>query len=167
MLIRVESEEDQDAVRALNTAAFETSVEAQLVDILRAQAHPIVSLISEIEGEVVGHILFSPVILDGDAEFLMMGLGPMAVAPTHQRMGIGTALVREGLTQCRQAGTQAVVVLGHPTYYPRFGFKPSSTFGIRCVYDVPEDVFMAMELHANTLRGKGGLVRYHPAFNEV
>jgi putative acetyltransferase len=167
MIIRVESETDIDGVRALNTAAFETSAEAKLVDILRAQAHPIISLVSEVDGIIVGHILFSPVTLEGDADLLIMGLGPMAAAPTHQRKGIGTALVREGLAHCRQAGAQAVVVLGHPTYYPRFGFKPSSTFGIRSTYDVPEDVFMVMELHPHALRGKNGLVRYHPAFNEI
>ena len=167
MLIRVEAEADIDDVRALNTAAFETSAEAILVDILRTQAHPIVSLVAEMDGIVVGHILFSPVTLEGNRNLLIMGLGPMAAAPTHQRMGIGTALIREGLTHCRQIGAQAVVVLGHPTYYPRFGFKPSSTFGLRCTYEVPEDVFMVLELHPHTLRGKSGLIRYHSAFDEI
>ena len=153
MHIRVESEEDYDVVRSLNTAAFETSAEAKLVDILRAQAHPTVSLVTEIDGSVVGHILFSPVTLEGHSDTLVMG--------------IGTALVREGLNQCRQAGVQGVVVLGHPSYYPRFGFKPSSEFGISCEYDVPEDVFMVMELHQNALRGKSGMIRYHAAFNDV
>lgn len=167
IVIRVETEKDQEAVTSLNLAAFETRAEADLVDALRAQAHPTVSLVAEMDGNVVGHILFSPVTLEAHPELLMMGLAPMAVDPDHQRTGIGSALVREGLAQCQELGACAVVVLGHPTYYPRFGFKPSSTFRIRCEYGVPEDVFMVMELRPGALDGKSGIVRYQAAFNDV
>jgi putative acetyltransferase len=113
---------------------------------------------------VVGHILFSPVTLSSEPEVAMMGLAPMAVVPTRQRHGIGAALVRTGLEACRRMGGAAVVVLGHPEYYQRFGIVPASAFGLVTEYDVPDDVFMALELRAGALRGKAGMVRYHPAF---
>jgi putative acetyltransferase len=91
----------------------------------------------------------------------------MAVAPEHQRKGIGSALVRAGLERCRQLDFAAVVVLGHPEYYPRFGFSPSTRFGIGSEYDVPEDVFMATELQPGALSGKAGTVKYHAAFGDV
>ena len=167
MLIRAENENDQTAVYAVNVAAFEAPDEARLVNVLREQARPLVSLVAEKGGEVVGHIMFSPVSLSGHADFKAMGLAPMAVAPEYQRQGIGTALVREGLEQCRLLGFAAVVVLGHPEYYPRFGFLPSSRFSIGCEYDVPEEVFMAMELQSGALSEKTGRVEYHEAFSTL
>jgi putative acetyltransferase len=94
-----------------------------------------------------------------------MGLAPMAVLPEYQRQGIGTLLVREGLQDCRRIGHDVVVVLGHPDYYPRFGFVRASSKGLRSVYDVADDVFMVAELTAGALKGRTGLVRYHPEFN--
>ena len=167
MLIRAEKECDQDTVHAVNMSAFKTPSEADLVDALRTQAQPVVSLVAEENGEVVGHIMFSPVSLSDHPNLKVMGLAPMAVVPVHQRTGIGSALVRAGLDQCRQLDFVAVVVLGHPEYYPRFGFSPSSQFGIDSEYDVPEEVFMAMELQPEALSGKTGRVRYHPAFSNV
>jgi putative acetyltransferase len=167
MIVRDEHPRDRAAVRAVNLAAFDTSAEADLVDTLRAQAHPIVSLVAEVDGEVVGHILLSPVTLDGHPELRLMGLAPMAVAPAHQRQGIGSALVRAGLERCRQLDIGAVVVLGHPSYYPRFGFAPSVRFGIRCEYEAPDEAFMLIELRPGCLRGMAGTVRFHPAFTDV
>lgn len=167
MIIRVENENDQAAVHAVNVSAFATSSEADLVDILRRQAQPIVSLVAEENSEVVGHIMFSPVSLSGSPDLKMMGLGPMAIAPEYQRGGIGSALVRSGLRQCRQLGFVAVVVLGHPDYYPRFGFSPSSRFDIDSEYDVPPEVFMAMELQPGVLSGTTGRVKYHDAFGNL
>ena len=89
----------------------------------------------------------------------------MAVVPELQRTGIGSALVRAGLEQCAQLGFGAVVVVGHPAYYPRFGFVSSALVGIGCEYDVPADVFMVVELHAGYLRGAAGTVKYHAAFS--
>lgn len=97
----------------------------------------------------------------------IMGLAPMAVAPEHQRRGIGSALVRAGLEQCRQLGVGAVAVLGHPAYYPRFGFVPSARFGIGSEYEVPEDVFMVLELQAGVLLSGSGTATYHAAFGGV
>jgi putative acetyltransferase len=167
MLIRAEKETDQHAVYAVNVAAFDTPSEAILVDALRQQAHPVVSLVAEDDGEFVGHIMFSPVSLSGHPELKVMGLGPMAVAPGYQRKGIGSALVRAGIKRCGQLGFGAVVVLGHPEYYPRFGFTPASRFDIDSEYEVPEGVFMVVELHADALSEKTGRVKYHAAFNDV
>jgi len=167
MLIRDEIECDRDAVHTLNESAFDTSSEADLVDTLRQQAQPIISLVAEDNGEIIGHIMFSPVSLSNYPSLKMMGLAPMAVAPAHQRKGIGSALVQAGLDQCRQLDVAAVVVLGYPEYYPRFGFSSSSEFGIDSEYEVPEEVFMAMELQPEGLCGKTGRVRYHPAFHSV
>ena len=110
--------------------------------------------------------MFSPVSLSGHPALRIMGLAPMAVAPQHQRKGIGSALVGAGLEQCKQLGFGAVVVLGHPAYYPRFGFSPSARFGIGCEYEVPEEVFMVVELQAGFLRGTSGKIKYHPAFSD-
>jgi putative acetyltransferase len=167
MLIRAEEQSDWAAVHAVNVSAFETPTEANLVDALRDQAQPLISLIAEKNGEIVGHIMFSPISLSGHPGLRIMGLAPMAVAPEHQRKGIGSALVRAGLDQCKQLGFGAVVVLGHPAYYPRFGFTSSARFGIGCEYEVPEEVFMVAELQAGFLNGASGKVKYHTAFGDV
>jgi putative acetyltransferase len=131
MHIRPEVPSDYAAVHDLNVAAFGGDTEARLVAMLREQARPLVSLVAEESGTLVGHIMFSPLSLQGFAG-LMMGLGPMAVAPTRQRQGVGSALVRAGLERCREIGAGAVVVLGHPDYYPKFGFLPAARFGLTC-----------------------------------
>jgi putative acetyltransferase len=166
MHIRPEAPSDHAAVHDVNVAAFGREVEARLVAMLRNQARPLVSLGAEDAGTVVGHIMFSPVSLGGFAG-LMMGLAPMAVAPARQRGGIGSALVRAGLECCREIGAAAVVVLGHPDFYPRFGFMPAARLGLSCEYDVPAEAFMAMELEPSGLRGAAGAVSYHPAFSGV
>ncbi len=167
MHIRDEEDRDHATVYAVNAAAFETPAEARLVEALRARAHPVVSLVAEAKGKRVGHILFSPVTVAEHPGGRIMGLAPMAVAPEHQRRGIGSALVRAGLDRCRALGFGAVVVLGHPGYYLRFGFQPASRFGLGCPYDVPDDVFMALELRPGYLRGVSGTVAYHPAFDKL
>jgi putative acetyltransferase len=166
-VIKQETEADIAAIHAVNAAAFETTAEADLVDSLRARAADVISLVAERDGEIVGHILFSPVSLASSPELKIMGLAPMAVAPTHQRSGIGSALVRAGLEQCKRQGVAAVVVLGHPAYYPRFGFVPSVRYGIDSEYDVPQDVFMLVELVPGALQGASGTVRYHAAFRDL
>jgi len=167
VLIRNEEEKDRDAVYALNVAAFGSPAEADLIDALRGQASPIVSFIAEENGTIVGHIMFSPVMLSGHPELRIMGLAPMAVLPACQKQGIGSALVRAGLERCKSLGIGAVVVLGHPRYYPRFGFSPAKGLGIVSEYDVPDEAFMVVELQSGCLRGKSGTVRYHAAFKRV
>lgn len=167
MDIRAENDNDRDGVYALNEAVFETPAEASLVDVLRKQAEPIVSLVAEVDGVIVGHILFSPVTLSGDPDLKLMGLAPMAVKLGHQRSGVGSALVHAGLEACKALGYGAVVVLGHSEYYPRFGFVPSSCYGIDSEYEVPEEVFMVLELEPDILAGKAGRISYHVAFARV
>jgi putative acetyltransferase len=164
MRIRAETPRDRAAVRAVNEAAFGTSVEADIVEALRSKPTTTISLVADSGAAVVGHILFSPVTLADHPQLHLMGLGPMAVAPRYQRRGVGSALVREGLARCRQRGVDAVAVLGHPEYYPRFGFVPASRYGIRSEYAVPEDVFMILELSKRALDGASGLIRYDAAF---
>lgn len=120
MLIRAEEQRDWAAVHAVNVSAFETPAEANLVDALREQAQALVSLIAEDNGAVVGHIMFSPVSLSGHPALKIMGLAPMAVAPEHQRKGIGSALVRAGLEQCRQLGFWCGRCLGSSCLLPSF-----------------------------------------------
>jgi putative acetyltransferase len=164
MPIRNEIPGDRAAVHALNATAFETAAEAGLVDALRERARPLVSLVAEDGGAVIGHILLSPVALPGHPGLAIMGLAPMAVAAAHRNRGVGSALVRAGLERCREIGCDAVVVLGHPAFYPRFGFVPAAGFGIGCEYDAPADAFMILELRPGALAGAGGTVRYHAAF---
>ncbi len=167
MLIRAERGNDKAAIYEVNVSAFETPAEAELVDALREQAETFISLVAEDGDRVVGHIMFSPVSLSTDPELKVMGLAPMAVVPAHQREGIGSALVRAGLERCKEMGFSAVVVLGHPEYYPRFGFLRAARFGLRCEYGAPEEAFMAMELETGALDDKRGVVKYHAAFSNV
>ena len=164
MIIREERRVDVESIRAVNLAAFETSTEAQLVDALRRQATPLISLVAEDDANIVGHILFSPVTLTSEPGLSLMGLAPMAVVPSRQRQGVGSRLVREGLARCREVDAAGVVVLGHPEYYPRFGFVPASRLFLRSEYDVPEEAFMARELREGALKGLSGTIRYHPVF---
>ncbi len=167
-IIRPEKPEDQQKVRQLNIEAFETEAEANLVDALRNSAIPIISLVAEKDGEITGYILFSPVALAGNKSGITIaGLAPMAVLPGWQKKGVGTLLVKEGLKQCQDAGYDAVVVLGHPDYYPRFGFIPSVKYGITSEYDVPEEVFMAKEINKGALANCRGTVKYHETFKHL
>lgn len=165
MLVRGEEPRDWAAVHALNVAAFGSAAEADLVDTLRQQVTPIISLVAEQDEMIVGHIMFSPVALTGHADLKLMGLAPMAVAPVHQRKGAGSALVRAGLARCNELDFGAIVVLGHPGYYPRFGFAPAAQFGIGCEFAAPPQAFMIVELETGYLRGRSGTIRYHSAFD--
>jgi putative acetyltransferase len=167
VLIRSEEEKDFAAVHLVNASAFESPAEADLVDALREKTAPVVSLVAEKNKTVVGHIMFSPVSLTGHPDLKIMGLAPMAVLPVNQNKGIGAALVRAGLERCKDLGFGAVVVLGHPEYYPRFGFLPSSQFGISCEYNAPKEAFMVLELQPGYLRGSSGAIKYHAAFKSV
>ncbi len=166
VLVREEIPSDFSDVRRINESAFDTSAEACLVDTLREEASPIVSLVAVVDDEVVGHIMFSPVSIPG-LSGVAMGLAPMAIEPARQRQGIGSTLVREGIYRCRERCVQALIVLGHPEYYPKFGFVPASGLGVRSEYDVPDEVFMAMELKKGCLDGIDAVASYHPAFGNL
>jgi putative acetyltransferase len=165
-MVRPERAADIEQIRALHSAAFETNGEAELVDRLRRGAE-VIALVADDSGQILGHVLFSPVTLPGHGDVRIVGLAPIAVIPERQRVGVGSALIRRGLETCRESGIDAVVLIGHPTYYRRFGFQPASRFGLRSEYDVPDDVFMAMELRPGALTGKSGTIRYHSAFADL
>lgn len=164
MRIRPEQPADQPAIRTVNCAAFPTDAEARLVDRLRANGHAPISLVAEIDGQIVGHILFSPVTVAG-LPAGGLGLAPLAVVPNHQRRGIGGQLVRAGLAACRDLGCSFVVLLGHPDYYPRFGVRRASELGLSNEYGADE-AFQVIELHPGGVPAGGGLVQYGPEFAE-
>jgi putative acetyltransferase len=164
-LIRPEIPHDIQNIRHVNEQAFGRPDEADIVDSLRQRGALVLSLVALLDEQVVGHIGFSPVTIKSEkSSFEAIALGPMAVLPSHQRTGIGSQLVRVGLEECRRLGQSIVIVLGHPEFYPRFGFKPSLPFGIRWEQDVPAEVFMVAELNEGALEGCGGVVVYQPEF---
>ncbi len=166
--IRLEQPEDLAHIHLVNQQAFTQEAEALLVDKLRARGKAVFSLVAFAGPRLVGHVLFSPVHHASHPEAIhALGLGPMAVLPEFQKRGIGTLLVEAGLAECRKAQYDFVVVLGHPEYYPRFGFVPASRYGIKCEYPVPDEVFMLIELRAGALQGRHGIVKYEPEFDEV
>jgi putative acetyltransferase len=166
IIVRPEKPEDVSAIHTVVELAFGRAAEADLVDALRRNGKVILSLVADDNGQIAGHILFSPVTLrSNETELTGVGLAPLAVIPDRQNRRIGSMLVEEGLKRLREDGCRFVVVLGHPHYYPRFGFIPAGRFDIKSEYDVADKVFMAMELQAGALRRQSGIARYQPEFN--
>jgi putative acetyltransferase len=165
--VRLEQPEDVEAVRRLNEKAFGTPAEAGLVDLLRVRGKIVVSLVAVDGGRIMGYIAFSRVSVAANPMLRGVGLGPMAVIPDAQRQGVGTRLVRAGLDHCRDMGYEYAVVVGHPDYYPRFGFVPAQQYGITCLWEVPKGVFMALELRSRGLAGSSGLATYEPEFSDA
>jgi putative acetyltransferase len=161
MLIRPEIPTDFDAIYAVHAAAFPTVGEAGLVNALRASSRLFVSLVAVVADQVVGHVAFSPVSIDGIS--LGQGLAPVAVRADQRRQGVAERLVRAGLETCGKAAVGLVVVLGSPYYYSRFGFEPAKRWNLRNEYN-GGDAFQAMELVCGAIPVGGGLVRYSPEF---
>ena len=169
MGIRLETHWDHDPVRRLLTAAFGRSAEAKLVDHLRESDGyvPELALVAENSSVVLGHIMFTRVTLEADPPVKVLALAPVAVYPAYQGRGIGSALIRAGLVRADDAGEPLVVVVGHPDYYPRFGFIPGRSLGIEPPWpDIPDEAFMARPLsgYRDDMRGT---VRYPSAFDAV
>jgi putative acetyltransferase len=161
--IRPETADDLDFIRKVHGLAFDRDVEARLVDALRAEGYVRASLVAEVEGRVIGHILFSDLpILTPKATIPALSLAPLAVIPAEQRKGVGSALVHAGLQFCRIHGHRIVVVLGHPEFYPRFGFSARLAGRLKSPYS--GEAFMALELVPGALDGVEGEVRYPPPF---
>ncbi len=168
MEIRAEKPEDIEAIRQVNVAAFGRESEADLVEKLRV-ATSTFSFVAVESEQIVGHVFFSPVELDGECpkDLSVIGLAPVAVTPEYQRKGVGSLLIRHGLEVCNRFGVQAVVVLGFPEYYPRFGFTPAKEKGLRCEYTVSDEAFMVLELENGALEGCTGTVKYRLEFNQL
>lgn len=163
VLIRCEKPDDQSAVRTVNESAFGRFDEANLIDNLRKESAVLLSLVAEIEKQVIGHILFSRMWIDNsDGSLAAVALAPMAVLPAYQRKGVGGMLIRSGLTFLRGGGEHIVIVLGHPDYYARFGFSAERAGALASPF--PPEAFMAVELTVDALRGICGNVRYPAAF---
>jgi|JI10StandDraft_1071094.scaffolds.fasta_scaffold15950_5 putative acetyltransferase len=163
MDIRTTSAADLAPLMALHDAAFGTRFEGQLVADLMAADLAALSLAAVERGRILGHILFSPLIVEIDGEtVLALALAPLAVEPDHQRRGIGTALTEAGLVQARKAGWEAVIVLGHPEFYARFGFRADLAAGFDAPFSGP--AFMALELTKGALSGRKGKVIYPAPF---
>ena len=169
--IRAERTRDFAIIRQLNQAAFGQDAEAKLIDLLRP-GHafiPELSLVALLDGVIVGHILFTRIRIrhEKGKTFDSLALAPMAVLPEHQRKGLGGRLVREGLARAAGLGHRSVIVLGHEAYYPRFGFQPASKWNIRPPFEVPDSVFMALELTPGALTNVQGTVQYPKEFELV
>jgi putative acetyltransferase len=163
MRITPEGPDDAPAVAALNREAFGGADEVALIERLRADRHVAVSLVAVEDAGFVGHILFSDLAVELDGRPIRaVSLAPMCVRPDRQRQGIGSALVRAGLDAVRDAGWRAVIVLGHPEFYPRFGF--SADLAARLAAPFAGPAFMALELVPGALAGTRGTVTYPPAF---
>lgn len=164
--IRAEAPADFASIRQVVAGAFGRAAEADLVDALRAAGDfdPRLSRVALFDGQLVAHVLFSNIAIDGHAA---LALAPLAVSPAFQRRGAGAALVREGLERCRELGHTVVIVLGEPEYYSRFGFAPAERFAITPPFEVPSQYFMALELAEGALSTISGVVRYAPAFAAV
>lgn len=168
--VRVERVEDYEAVFQVLKSAFGRENEAWLVEKIRKSDcfTPQFSLVAVKDGELAGHILFSRVVIQARAgDVPALGLAPVAVLPELQKQGIGSRLVRQGLDECRRLGHKIVVLVGHPDYYPRFGFLPARAKGLGIPFPVPDRAFMALELVPGALDQVSGMVVHPPEFSEV
>ncbi len=163
--IREERPDDVAAVRELNRRAFGQDQESNIVDALRANGAALLSLVATLNDRVVGHIMYSPVSVGGNVKGA--ALGPMAVIPERQRQGIGSKLIEAGNQNLKNADCPFIIVVGHANYYPRFGFRPASEHGIKCEWDVPDDVFMLLVLDQVKMEGVSGLAKYRDEFSSV
>jgi len=167
LIIRREKPEDLPDIYRVNKEAFGRESEADLVDRLRSHGALVLSLVAVQSGEITGHIAFNPITLEGHIGCKGISLAPLAVLPSSQRKGIGARLVKKGLHECRRLGYEFVVLVGHPEYYPRFGFVRANSLGLRCEYDAPDAAWMVMELHKGALAGVLGKVSFRPEFAET
>ena len=171
VIIRQETNADFAAICEVNKLAFGQEDEAKLVDGLRKSDAfvPGLSLVATVEGEVVGHILFTKIkIRDGKGNgHNSLALAPMSVLPAFQKQGIGSQLIWHGLTKARELGHKSVIVLGHEHYYPKFGFVPTVKWKIKAPFEVPTNALMGIELVKDGLKNVTGIIEYPKEFDEA
>jgi predicted N-acetyltransferase YhbS len=153
--IRKEEEKDHKQIYEVNKLAFQQENESKLIEKIRKSENfiPELSIVAEIDNRIVGHILFSKI--------------KMAVIPEFQKRGIGSELIKKGIDKAKELGFDSIIVLGHKEYYPKFGFQRASKWNIKCPFEVPDDVFMAIELTEKAFEGAAGTVEYPDEFNEA
>ena len=163
--IRPEEPRDIEAILRVNALAFGREEEPDIVRALRRSGKVLCSMVAEAQDEIVGHILFSPMTIEsGEVAHNAVCLGPLAVLPNFQRQGVGSQLMEAGLAECRRQGHKAVFLLGHPSYYPRFGFRPAREFDVH--YQDDRDAFMAVELVQGALQRISGRAVFAEEFGE-
>ncbi len=172
LTIRQETSNDFKETFEVNHIAFGQDNEAKLVDALRSNPTlfiPELSLVATVNNKIVGHILITKIIIKDNTRNLneSLGLAPMAVRPEFQKSGIGGQLIKQGLKVAAELGFKSVIVLGHKHYYPKFGFEPAEKWNIKAPFDVPSDVFMAIELVKDGLKNVSGTVIYPKEFETV
>jgi putative acetyltransferase len=168
--IREEHKQDHEAVYTVNELAFKHANEARLVDALRKSAAfiPALSLVAVADQTICGHLLFTKILIKNDsATYESLALAPVAVLPEYQQKGVGSALIRAGLQKAKELAYDSVIVLGHEHYYPKFGFEPAEKWQIKAPFDVPSNVFMALELKPGALEKVSGTVEYAKEFESV
>jgi len=168
--VRQELKEDYSRIKAINNQAFGQEDESRLVEKLRKrdQFIPELSLVAETNETVIGHILFYPVkINSSNQKHTTLSLGPMSVPPEYQKKGIGGMLINEGLKRAKDFRFRSVIVVGHPEYYPKFGFTKASKWSIKVPFEVPDEVFMALEIVEGELQDKSGIIEYPAEFMEM
>jgi len=166
--IRGEKSGDIEVIHYVNEQAFGQKEEAVLVDRLRDKGVVTLSLVALEDDSIVAHILFTPVTIESDgAKYDAITLAPMAVLPHYQHKGIGAQLINNALEQCKRLGHNIVVLIGHPEYYPRFGFVQAKPKGLLSEFEVPDEAFMVVELVDKALDGVSGEVRFQPEFADA
>jgi predicted N-acetyltransferase YhbS len=167
--IRKEEVKDHKQIYEVNKLAFQQENESKLIEKIRKSENfiPELSIVAEIDNRIVGHILFSKIKIIGDSDYESLALAPMAVIPEFQKRGIGSELIKKGIDKAKELGFDSIIVLGHKEYYPKFGFQRASKWNIKCPFEVPDDVFMAIELTEKAFEGKAGTVKYPDEFNEA
>jgi putative acetyltransferase len=168
VIIRPEEPPDIAAIRFVNEQAFDGSGEANAIEALRDRGAASLSLVAVIADRVVGHLFFTPAgIESADRSWPALGLAPLAVLPEYQRRGVGSALMDAGLEECRRLGCERIIVLGHPDYYPRFGFERASQYNVRFEFEAPDEACMILALQPGALDGISGVAKYQPEWNGV
>ncbi len=173
IIVRRETESDYKTVEEITTTAFKDMPfsegnEAALISNLRKRGDfiPDLSLVAEIDGTIVGHILFTPLdIVNGNIKYKSLVLAPVSVLPDYQNQGIGSLLINEGHRVALAHGFSSAIVVGHPEYYPRFGYKTAEKFNIAPPFEMPPGVFMAIELVPGALEGVSGMAVFSDEFH--
>lgn len=168
--IEAENKGDYEQITRLHTIAFKRDGEARLVEKLRKTPTyiPELSLVAKYRNMIVGHVLFYPIKINAYKKKCdSLALAPISVIPSFQNRKVGSRLIKEGLEKARKLGFKSVIVVGHPEYYPRFGFEKASKYGISAPFNAPDNVVFAIELEKDGLKNCSGTIEYPSEFNEV